>query len=99
MNNMIPEPPQVKPNNYMVFAILTTVFCCVPFGVLAIIYASKVNSLWAMGQYDAAYYNAGKAKLWSIVAAAVGAIFIIAYVYFLSAGIISLDLLKGMQGQ
>lgn len=91
---MIPEPPQIKPNNYMVFAILTTLFCCLPFGVLAIIYSSKVNTLWAAGQYDAAYYNAGKAKLWSIVSASVGAIFIIAYVFFILTGIISLDDLK-----
>lgn len=96
---MIPEPPQIKPNNYMVLAVLTTIFCCLPFGILAIIYASKVNTLWAAGEYDAAYYNAGKAKLWSIVAAAVGAIFIIIWVFFYSDLFASLDALKASQGQ
>ncbi len=36
MNNMIPEPPQIKPNNYMVLAVFTTIFCRLPFGILAI---------------------------------------------------------------
>ncbi len=47
-----PPPPSAAPvniPNYLVFAILTTVFCCLPAGVVSIVYAAQVNSKVAMG--------------------------------------------------
>ena len=88
-NNMM--PPQIKPNNMMVFAILTTIFCCLPFGIVAIVYAAQVNSLWEAGNYPAAYNAAGKAKNWSIIAAACGALWIIVYVILMATGVLSLS--------
>lgn len=85
-NQSIPEPPQIKPGNNLVWAILTTIFCCLPFGIVAIVYASKVDGLWAAGDYAGAYYSAGKAKNWSIIAAACGALGIIVYVILVSTG-------------
>ena len=38
-----------KPDNYLVWAILSTVFCCLPLGIVAIVKASKVDALWAQG--------------------------------------------------
>ena len=35
--------------NYLVFAILTTVLCCLPTGIPAIIYASQVNTKLQLG--------------------------------------------------
>lgn len=58
------QPP--CPDNNLVWAILTTVFCCLPFGIVAIVYSSKVNSLYATGQYDMAVDASEKAKKWSI---------------------------------
>lgn len=43
-----------KPDNCLVWAILTTVLCCLPFGIVSIVYASKVDSEWALGHYDEA---------------------------------------------
>lgn len=37
-------PPMPKPNNNLALAIFTTVCCCLPFGIVAIIKASKVDS-------------------------------------------------------
>ena len=47
-------PQQYPPDSGMVWAVLTTLFCCLPFGIVAIVYASKVNNLWMMGYYDGA---------------------------------------------
>ncbi len=58
------QPPMVKPNNYLVWAILGTIFCCLPFGIVSIVYASKVDGLWLTGNYFAATEAARKAKTW-----------------------------------
>lgn len=79
-NVNIPNPPQVPPNNYLVFAILTTLFCFLPTGIVAIIYATKVNTLWHAQAYGEAYEASRKAKNWSVISAAVGALVIIVYV-------------------
>ena len=36
-------PPGTTVPNYLVFAILATVFCCLPTGIPAIVYAAQVN--------------------------------------------------------
>lgn len=77
-----------KPDNYLVWAILTTLLCCLPFGVVAIIYSSQVDSYWYAGRYDEALNSARKAKNWSI-ASAVTAV-AIALIYFIFAGIVAL---------
>lgn len=58
------QPPMVKPNNYLVWAILGTIFCCLPFGIVSIVHASKVDGLWLAGNYFAATEAARKAKTW-----------------------------------
>lgn len=54
------------PDNNMVWAILTTIFCFMPLGIVAIVYAAKVNNLWLMGYHAAANDAARKAKRWAI---------------------------------
>ena len=63
--NQSPMPP--KPNNYMALAILTTIFCCLPFGIVGIVKASKVNSLYMMKQYDLAVQASADAKKWGMI--------------------------------
>jgi Interferon-induced transmembrane protein len=60
------------PNNNLVWAILSTIFCCLPLGIVAIVKAAQVNNLWAQGQYDAARKSAEDAKKWSIWGAVLG---------------------------
>lgn len=55
------------PNNNMALAILTTVCCCLPLGIVAIIKANSVSSLYAMNQYEAAVVAANEAKKWSLI--------------------------------
>ena len=45
----VQQPPQQSPSiagdvpNYLVWAILATIFCCIPFGIVAIVYSSQVS--------------------------------------------------------
>ena len=61
-----------KPDNNMLWAILSTVCCCLPFGIVSIVYAAKVNGLYLAKQYDAANQAAEQAKKWAIISAVVG---------------------------
>ena len=61
-----------KPDNNLVWAILTTVLCCLPIGVYSIILASKVNGLYESGNIDEAQRTADEAKKWAIIGAVAG---------------------------
>ena len=61
-----------RPENNLLWAILTTCLCCLPLGIYAIVQASKVNTLYAEGNYAEAKAMADDAKKWSIIGAVVG---------------------------
>lgn len=65
-------PPRVKIANYLIPAILTTLCCCLPIGVAAIIFAVKANTLQGVGDYEGAAEAASKAKLYTWIAFGVG---------------------------
>lgn len=69
-----------KPNSYLAWAIVATVLCCLPLGIPAIVYASKVDSAWSSGQYDDARRYSASAKKWSIAAAASFGVIVAAYI-------------------
>ena len=77
-------PAQREPDNYLVWAILTTVFCCVPLGIVSIVYSTKVSGLWSQGRYAEAQAASESAKKWAIIAAIVGAVVgvIVVILYF-----------------
>lgn len=67
-----PPPGAVPPANNLVWGILTTIFCCLPLGIVSIVFAAKVNGQWAAGDYAGAQDSANKAKqfaLWGAIAA------------------------------
>ena len=69
-----------KPDNYLVWAILSTLLCCLPLGIVSIVYSTKVDSLYFNGQYEEAAAKAKSAKTWAIVSAVSGVAVIIIYV-------------------
>ncbi|NLC98595.1 MAG: CD225/dispanin family protein [Actinomycetales bacterium] len=80
-----PAPPagsygQTPPQNYLVWAILTTVLCCLPFGIVSIVFSTQVNSKFMAGDLAGAQVSAQKAKTWAIVAAVSGLVASIIYV-------------------
>lgn len=75
-------PQGQPPANNLVWAILTTVFCCLPAGVVSIVYAAQVNGKWASGDVAGAQKASANAKRWAIISAAVGVVVIVLYVIF-----------------
>ena len=69
-------PPTVSPGmaapNYLLPAILTTLCCCLPFGVPAIVYAAQVNSKLAAGDLVGATQASAKARMWCWIAFGAG---------------------------
>jgi len=55
---------QNQPKNYLVESILVTIFCCQPFGIAGIVFASQVNSKYASGDYEGAKKASENAKKW-----------------------------------
>lgn len=76
-------PGGYPPPTNMVWAILTTVLCCLPFGIVAIVKASQVTNLWMAGRYEESRAASKAAGIWSIVSAAcalVGSILYLLYI-------------------
>lgn len=63
---------QGPPPSYLAWAIISTLCCCMPFGIVAIIYASKVNGLWLRGDVNGAYKASARAQTWTILAIVIG---------------------------
>lgn len=75
-----------KPSNNLVWAILVTLFCCLPFGIVAIVNSARVDGQWASGDHEGARRSAEAAKKWILAAAAVGVVVGIIYVAALASG-------------
>lgn len=75
--------------NYLPWAIVATLFCCLPLGIVSIIFASKANSAKAMGDLAAARQAAGQAKTWLMVTVGLGLLGVLTYVVFMVIGIVS----------
>lgn len=78
----INNPVGTPPDNNLVWAILCTVMCCLPLGIVAIIKSTKVKELWAQGDHAGAQKAADDAKKYSIWGAGIGVLFIVLYVIF-----------------
>lgn len=81
-----PPPPNAPPaniQNYLVFSILTTIFCCLPAGVVSIVYAAQVNGKVQSGDIAGAMEASKNAKLWAMISAGVGVALIALYIIFI----------------
>lgn len=75
-----PQAPQPMPENYLVWAILTTLLCCLPLGIVSIINATKVSSAYTAGDYAGAQKASEDAKKWAMWSAIGGVIFWVLYI-------------------
>lgn len=81
------------PNN-MVWAILTTLFCCLPVGIVSIVYAAQVDGKRAAGDITGAREAADKARFWAI-ASAVSVFALIALWFLFFGGLAMLGAISG----
>lgn len=87
-NNQYQTPPvyteeaQAEPVNwipYLVLAIISTVCCCLPFGIVSIVYAAKINSATSAGNNEEAQKAAKTARIWLIVSFVCGILVTVIY--------------------
>ncbi len=91
----VPQPGQVPGapvahapiSNYLIPAILVTIFCCWPFGIPAIVFAAKVDGLVSRGDIAGAVEASRKAKTWTWVSFGCGLGIILIYGVFMAIGI------------
>lgn len=81
------QPVGPKPKNFLALSILATIFCCLPFGIPAIIYSAQVDSHWNGGRYQEARDASRKAKTWMLVSVILGALIVISYFALIIIGV------------
>lgn len=69
------------PDNNLVLAIVSTILCCWPVGLVAIIHATKVEKLWHSGQKELAKAKAEEAKNWAIGSIVLGVVVFVIYFF------------------
>jgi len=70
-------------DNQMVKAVLVSVLCCLPFGIIAIIKSSEVNGKLAAGDVVGAQMSASSSSNWSNMGMMFGLIFGLLYFIFI----------------
>ncbi len=69
--------------NHLVWSILATLFCCLPLGIVSIVYAAQVDGKRAAGDIAGARRAADSARLWAILSAVIGPILILIWIFFI----------------
>ena len=85
MENLNMAPPGPKgpfSENWLVEAILVTLLCCLPFGVVGIIFAAQVNTKQQAGDSEGAEKSRREAAKWTKLGFWIGLGCIILYVLF-----------------
>lgn len=78
-----PPPQYVQPGsvpNYLAQAILVTLFCCLPFGIVAIVYAAQVNGKLSVGDVQGALHSSSQAKLFAWISFFLGGGIVLIYI-------------------
>ena len=69
--------------NHLRYAILTSLICFPPFGIISIVNAAKVPELIAAGNYAEAKKASNNAKKWSTISIIVGIVNLALFIFFL----------------
>jgi len=70
------------PKTWLLESILATIFCCIPLGIVGIIYAARVESNWYAGRKELAINSSKNAKTWTLITFFTGLTIIILYLLF-----------------
>lgn len=75
-----------RSKTWLVESIIVTVLCCIPFGIVGIVYASKVDPAFDRGDVAGALSAAKTAKTWVIAGAICGAVIAGLYILLFMVG-------------
>ena len=78
MNSKDDSAP-LKPSNNIAWSLVTLFACCMPIGIVSLVYSMKVDTLYFQGKYEEAQNKADLAKKWAIGGLIGGSIFWIIY--------------------
>ena len=73
-------PGGAPPPNHLVWAILSTIFCCLPLGIASIVFSAQVNSKYAAGDVAGAQEASDKARKFALWATIAGVVLGILYI-------------------
>lgn len=79
-----------KPDNNMAWAIVCSVLCSIPLGVIAIFRALSVDRLWDQKQYEKAYKAASDVEKIALAGALLSFIGYICFLISLACGLIEI---------
>lgn len=82
-----PQPSSEPIPNHLVLAILVTLFCCLPFGIVSIVYAASVDGKAMAGDIAGAKRASDSAKMWALLGAIPGFILIVLYFLLIAFGV------------
>lgn len=74
--------------NHLAKAILVTLFCCLPLGIVSIVYAASVDGKLQAGDIEGARLASEKANMWANWGLGIGLTAIILYIFIYLAAII-----------
>jgi len=80
-----PAQKQVVPKTWLLESILVTIFCCLPFGIAGIVFASRVESKFYSGDVSGALQASQDAAKWTKLGFWIGMVVIILYLIMVFA--------------
>jgi hypothetical protein len=69
------------PRNWLLESILVTILCCNPIGIVGIVYAAQVDTLFYRGEHEKAHNCSRNAGIWTRVAFGVS-LFLVLFYFF-----------------
>jgi t-SNARE complex subunit (syntaxin) len=78
--------PAAAVPNYLVLAIISLV-CCLPLGIVAVVFAARVNGQVQAGDTAGALESSRKAKLFSYISIGLGLVWIIIWIVMTVLGV------------
>lgn len=103
LSQLPPEPPKSNagnnyqmPKTWLVESILVTLFCCLPFGIVGIVYSTQISSYFNHGNYASAEEASRNAGKWTKIGFFTGlAVYVLYFILYaiLGASIIGASML------
>lgn len=89
------QPPAAQVPNYLWQSIVVTLCCCLPIGIVAIIFAAQVNDKLRRGDIQGAMQASKQAKMWCLIAVGLG--ILVAIIYGLFGGAAVMEAIREAQ--